>query len=951
MTNNNANSNYDSSLYSRQIYTIGKEAMTALSNSSVLIVGQNGLSLEVAKCVILSGVKSVTVNNNNVSKHDNLSTNYYANENLKDKLAELNPYVNVATVDGQISFEDSLKYNVVIVCDESIVPNYKKNIEYNNYLRTNGVKFITACTFGTIGEIFCDFGDKFTVTDTDGETPKSGHITQILNGNYMTHEPHGLYVDDYVTLVINGTSYVDQITCIKDLTTFCVKDLKFDDQPLSGAMFTQMKNETECTFKSLEESIKNPDFATIIQEDFERQSFLHNFMTNINETTNYDELIAKMNLTNDKYKEFVKKMYEFKTVKNGLCPMNSIVGSIASQEVIKALTHKYTPIKQWFYVDYESITNPTKTTTNDRYDAQRNVIGDEMQNLIGKSHVFIVGAGAIGCELLKNLAMLGVGKITVTDMDTIEKSNLSRQFLFRNSDIGKSKAECAKNAINKMNPDVQIVSQLNKVAPETLNIFNNKFFSEVTCVMTALDNIQARSFVDQLCVENGVPLIDSGTLGTKGNVQTIIPHLTESYRSSQDPPEKSIPVCTLKNFPYMIEHTIQSGRDLFEGLFVNAPKNYLRYKTKTDEVKNMNPSEFSEVYDDVKFVHENSVCHTKECIAFAYRLWHEKFRDQIYHLVSKFPEDSKTTEGAPFWSGTKKFPTVLKFSKNDINIEFLEATANLWADVFGLGHTNRTDIEKFLLKAKEPKIKGLVGDIVIDEKQLKEKTVDTTKTFNDLPDLSELVYDVKPLEFEKDDDTNFHIDFITSASNLRAINYGIQIVDKFKTKGIAGKIIPAVVTTTALVSGLATMEFLKVISGKNKLSDYTESFVNLALSFFSFSEPKQVKKGKLGNLEYSLWSIFKYDNITLTELIDDVKKKVNGDDLDNDVAMISSGKYLLYSTFSSKSMKDRLNSKVVDIYKTISKEETINELTVAVSFDDADSDEIVCKLFVDSSKV
>lgn len=64
-------------------------------------------------------------------------------------------------------------------------------------------------------------------------------------------------------------------------------------------------------------------------------------------------------------------------------------------------------------------------------------------------------------------------------------------------------------------------------------------------------------YMDRRCVYYRKPLLESGTLGTKGNVQVVIPHLTESYSSSQDPPEKSIPICTLKNFPNAIEHTLQ----------------------------------------------------------------------------------------------------------------------------------------------------------------------------------------------------------------------------------------------------------------------------------------------------------------------------------------------------------------------------------------------------------
>jgi ubiquitin-activating enzyme E1 len=64
-------------------------------------------------------------------------------------------------------------------------------------------------------------------------------------------------------------------------------------------------------------------------------------------------------------------------------------------------------------------------------------------------------------------------------------------------------------------------------------------------------------YMDRRCVYYRKPLLESGTLGTKGNTQVVLPYLTESYSSSQDPPEKAIPICTLKNFPNAIEHTIQ----------------------------------------------------------------------------------------------------------------------------------------------------------------------------------------------------------------------------------------------------------------------------------------------------------------------------------------------------------------------------------------------------------
>jgi ubiquitin-activating enzyme E1 len=200
------------------------------------------------------------------------------------------------------------------------------------------------------------------------------------------------------------------------------------------------------------------------------------------------------------------------------------------------------------------------------------VLGNELQSLIQDQSVFVVGAGAIGCELLKNLALLGVGQVTVTDNDTIEKSNLNRQFLFREKDLGSPKSEAAARAAMRMNEDVRVVPLTKKVGRDTEAFFDDDFWFSQDVVANALDNIDARMYVDGRCVYYRRPLLESGTEGTSGNVQVVVPFVTESYGSSADPPEASIPVCTLKSFPYLIEHCIQWARDFFDGFFRIQPE-------------------------------------------------------------------------------------------------------------------------------------------------------------------------------------------------------------------------------------------------------------------------------------------------------------------------------------------------------------------------------------------
>jgi ubiquitin-activating enzyme E1 len=263
-------------------------------------------------------------------------------------------------------------------------------------------------------------------------------------------------------------------------------------------------------------------------------------------------------------------------------PVCGILGGIVGQEVLKACSGKFSPLQQWYYFDAlealsdEPLSEAEVTPMGCRYDSQISVFGRTIQSKLQAQSMFLVGAGAIGCEMLKTWALMGVscgsegsasGVTHVTDMDRIELSNLSRQFLFRTADINQAKSSTAARAVLGINPAMVLRAYEQKVGPETEEIFSDDFYDSIDMVCTALDNVEARLYVDQRCLFYQKPMLESGTQGTKGNTQVVVPRETESYGATRDPPEQSIPVCTLKHFPNNIAHTLQWAREWFEEMF------------------------------------------------------------------------------------------------------------------------------------------------------------------------------------------------------------------------------------------------------------------------------------------------------------------------------------------------------------------------------------------------
>ena len=982
----------DEALYSRQLYVLGAEAMKRMMGSSVLIVGLGGLGVEIAKNVVLGGVKSVTLHDDSPVSIADLGAQFFLRESdvgkakaavTQPRLAELNNYVPVDVHSGQLTPDFLGSFGIVVVAGG--VP-MAQALTINDACRQSGARFLMAETFGVFGYCFCDFGDAFEVVDTNGEEPISSMVASVDNTTFpavvtcLDEARHGLEDGDYVAFSeVGGMEALNEAPArpVKVLGpyTFSVDGIEAMGTHTLGGIVTQVKQKKELRFKSLREAIRDPDGAGIVFSDFAKFDrpqqlhfgiqALHAFAAETGSLPAPSDAaaaakvlsVAKALATDAGVEvEFSDRLLAnlASGARGELSPLCAFFGGIAAQEVMKAASGKFHPLMQWLYFDAEEalpengakLLPPEETAPRGtRYDGQAAVLGWTLQEKLLSLRYLLVGAGAIGCEMLKNWAMMGVGAgpgghVMVTDPDTIEKSNLNRQFLFRPWNVSQAKSETAAAAIREMNPATQIEAELNRLGPETEETFDDAFWDQLSGVCNALDNVQARLYVDQRCVYYNKSLLESGTLGAKGNVQVVVPRMTESYGSSRDPPEKSVPVCTLKNFPNAIEHTIQWARDLFEGFYAQAASDVNAYLSQPDYLQQLErqPGVRKPTLESIRTNLCEKPISVEECIVWARNKFEELYHNTILQLLHNFPLDMLTSSGTPFWSGPKRAPTPLVFdSSNDLHLDFISASANLRAFNYGLkGSLDRAFIKKVADSVMVPEFVPKAGVKIASDPKEEEKQkqnpepppVDDDELCEEitkqLPSPSSLAgYRMMPAVFEKDDDTNFHIDFITAASNLRAANYKIADADKHKTKGIAGKIIPAIATTTAMVTGLVCLELLKLVQlDSKKLEDFKNAFCNLALPFVSFSEPIAAPKKVVGSrkLEWSLWDRFDVNegrDITLKEFLAYMEEKHG-----LEVTMISSGVSILYSFFTNaKKLKERMPMTMSALVEEVSKVE------------------------------
>ncbi|XP_050169022.1 ubiquitin-like modifier-activating enzyme 7 isoform X2 [Myiozetetes cayanensis] len=856
--------------YSRQLYVLGGGARR-LPGAAVLVSGLRGTGAQVAAALVLSGTGRVVLHDRGAACAADLSHQFLLGQSDVGQnraeascrvLAELNPGVVVEAYTGELLEAFLASFQVVVLTESPL----EEQLRIGDFCHARGICFIVADAKGLAGQLFCDFGEHFVIDDPAEGDPVCATVQHISQGNpgvvtcVGTEDGHGHLFCDGDLVTFSGVEGMTELNGrepvpvhVLDAFRLEIGDTSSFSPYRSRGLVSEVRRPQECSYEPLCQALEEPKIQVASPEELPRSRSLHIAFRALHAFRRDQGRLPRPRVLEDAEQmlELARSLgtqqglldedivRAFASVSAGdLCPVAAVVGALAAQEVLKAITRKFLPLDQWLYFDAleclelagaAQLTEVDCAPRGSRYDGQIAVFGANFQEHLGRQKYLVVGAGAIGCELLKNFAMMGLaagpdGELIVTDMDAVALSNLHRQFLYRSADISEPKSVVAAKAVRRMNPDVRVTAQQNQVGPATEPLYGDNFFQRLDGVTSALDTLEARAYLESCCLRCRTPLLDSGTEGPRGNVLPMVPHLTKPLEPGGTPRDGTFAPCTLRYFPRTIQHTLQWARDEFEGLFQLPAEHVNRFMA--------DPA----------------------------------FPEQLPAGKALKVLEQETSPGVPFWTGDKSCPHPLTFNPdNDTHLDYILATAHLFAQVHRVpprrDRKAAQDILRSVVLPPSAPQEALQIPLTEEQEEAQEPTDHRwlTELIQDLAQRrQELVGDeeaqvplMEPIHFEKDND--IHVDFITAASNLRAENYGIPPTDWLTSKRIAGQIVPAIITTTAAVAGLACLEVYKLVWGCQDLSCYRNSNISLSNCLLLRIPPPPPTTYRYGGQEWSCW--------------------------------------------------------------------------------------------------
>jgi ubiquitin-like 1-activating enzyme E1 B len=460
-------------------------------------------------------------------------------------------------------------------------------------------------------------------------------------------------------------------------------------------------------------------------------------------------------------------------------------------------------------------------------------LGASLLNRIATSRVLLVGAGGIGCELLKNLAQSGFRHVEVIDLDTIDVSNLNRQFLFRSHHVGMPKCTVACEAAMAMCPPLPDngsgsgASEPAKYIAHHGNVKDNErfgvsFFKNFEVVLNALDNVDARRHVNRLCLAANVPLVEAGTTGYLGQVTVICKDANvECYECQPKPAQKVYPICTIRSTPSMPVHTIVWAKELFKLLFHEKPDQSMLYEDPNLGNEGEGVSEGSVSSPDAAQAN-NGTSTSAQSEGEGKEESEDSTGTGSTSVYMEIVVDQKPKRGSTSLANEDHESLIRRYASNTIEALFVKEIQK------------QLDMDRYKTAKKKPFVLSSTAirqgcfDIKAPTKQECYRATNSWTPEECLAELTECIVEAYTYdntsttgtastgppsgEFDKDD--TLAMRFVTAASNLRSHQFGIPMQSLHDAKGIAGNIIPAIATTNAIVAGLQVLQVFRLFQLK-----------------------------------------------------------------------------------------------------------------------------------------
>ena len=948
-------SNYDLK-YSRQIQTLGVEANYKLNNFEVFIYGMRSLGVEVAKQAILSGVKKVFIFDNKINNITDLSSNAFIQESNVGKLrrdfAVLNQLkeINKDTIVEIAMFDPFKDINQLrlfhVVCFTEIVgSNFICQVD--ELLREYKRCFIYGCISGLSGFIFTDFGKEYLIKDENDIESKSYPIKSIsksqpgivtIDENELSYNEGDYVIIKEVTGMAEVCDAPPRPIKIVSSNQFSIENTSKYSDYSKGGLVERVKIPRPVFFQSLKELILsneiNKKITTLDDNKLQMKETLHllyqglfliydtyNTIPVINSEEKFYECLnlLKKAFNNKKSNDSIEFNENYAknfilTLGSQIGSMATILGGIMGQELMK-FTGKYTPIDQFLYFDfYETsfLTEEFNVNLNNpsQYHDLNLIYGEETVKTMQTMKVLLIGAGGIGGEFLKLLSLYGCSskkaKITVVDNSIIGISDLNRQFMIKPTDISKTKCEKMALMIENINKniDVQIIQM--QICEENEDIFNHMFWEKQDIIISCVNTIESRIYIDKQCVLHNKILIDLGVSSSRGHMQVFIPNLTNTYNDLEDEANEIITkiIFNYDYFPFTFDNCIAFANSLFYKIFVEDIDDFLSILKEgscdqfINQIKsNLTLSEIKEKLVRLDYLVKiliQTESRRDLIIDYAYHLYSYYFIIRIKELINCFPEDYLDEEERRFWIGKKRFPTdsLLKITDEHF-ILFIFSFCNIFNKNICKIPINEVDIRSYL----ENKI---TNEQIIFQKykyKLTEEYLDNDITSTNDPYVSynenedEIYqniqlfqkfitdnilskysngnsgnisnqYKIKPIEFLLELNPE-QFDFIYATSMIKAKIYKINDWSKLKTLMFSGNINPSLSSVVSVMAGLGVIQFMNVVNLKT-LNKYRDAYIDIGNNFYVFVQPGEKKDISI-NENCKKWT--KWDKIEIKETL------------------------------------------------------------------------------------